>query len=49
MVSVMVPGPPWVRAQTMSNRRTRSSARISSTIASTGRIAGSTIRKNTRQ
>ena len=39
----MVPGPPLVSAQTMSNRRNRSSARIRTAIASTGQIAGRTI------
>ena len=39
----MVPGPPPVSAQMMSNRRNRSSARIRTAIASTGQIAGSTI------
>ena len=49
MVSVMVPGPPWVSAQTMSKRRNRSRPRIRRAIAITGQIAGSTILKKVRQ
>ena len=45
IVSVMVPGPPAVSAQTMSKMRTRSRPRISMAIAITGQIAGSTMRR----